>query len=74
MRRPTMPSRILLISQKLKKCLTEQGLRICTERWNIFLKRFCPIPDNWSLSYNYIISQAEYACDVLFKNEEALKP
>jgi len=41
---------------------------------DIFLKRFCPMPDDWNLSYNYSISQVEYACDILFKNEEALKP
>ena len=41
---------------------------------DIFLKRFCPMPADWNLSYNYTISQVEYACDILFKNEEALKP
>jgi len=41
---------------------------------DIFLKRYCPMPDEWSLSYNYTIRQVEYACDILFKSEEALKP
>ena len=41
---------------------------------DIFLKRFCPMPDEWELSYNYTIKQVEYACDIIFENEEALKP
>jgi hypothetical protein len=41
---------------------------------DIFIKRFCPMPDEWELSYNYTIRQVEYACDILFKSEEALKP
>jgi len=41
---------------------------------DIFLKRFCPMPDEWGLSYNYTIRQVEYACDIIFKSEEALKP
>jgi hypothetical protein len=32
------------------------------------------MPDDWNLSYNYTISQVEYACDILFKSGEALKP
>jgi hypothetical protein len=41
---------------------------------DIFLIRYCPMPDEWNLSYNYTIRQVEYACDILFKSEEALKP
>jgi len=41
---------------------------------DIFIKRFCPTPKEWELNCNYTISQVEYACDILFKSEEALKP
>ena len=41
---------------------------------DIFIKRFCPMPDEWELSFNYTIRQVEYACDILFKREEDLKP
>lgn len=41
---------------------------------DILVKRFCPMPDEWGLSYNYTIKQVEYACDILFKDEESLKP
>jgi len=41
---------------------------------DIFIKRFCPMPDEWKLSYNYTIAQVEYACDILFVSEESLKP
>ena len=41
---------------------------------DIFVGRYCPMPDEWELSYNYTIRQVEYACDILFKSEESLKP
>jgi len=41
---------------------------------DIFIKRYCPMPDEWDLRYNYSIKQVEYACDILFVSEEALKP
>ena len=41
---------------------------------DIFIERFCPMPEAWNLSCNHTISQVEYACDILFKSEEALKP
>jgi len=41
---------------------------------DMFIKRYCPMPDEWGLSYNYSIIQVEYACDILFENEESLKP
>jgi hypothetical protein len=41
---------------------------------DIFIKRFCPMPDEWELRYNYTIRQVEYACDIIFESEEALKP
>jgi hypothetical protein len=41
---------------------------------DIFMNRYCPMPDEWGLSYNYSIRQVEYACDIQFESEEALKP
>ena len=41
---------------------------------DIFTKRYCPLPDGWDLKYNYSIIQVEYAYDILFTSEEALKP
>jgi hypothetical protein len=41
---------------------------------DIFVKRYCPMPDSWGLNYNYTIRQVEYACDIVFNSEEALKP
>jgi hypothetical protein len=41
---------------------------------DLFIKRYCPMPDEWALSCNYTIRQVEYACDIIFENEEDLKP
>jgi len=41
---------------------------------DIFVTRYCPLPDKWGLSHNYTISQVEYSLDILFESEEALKP
>lgn len=41
---------------------------------DIFLKRYCPLPEKWQLKFNYTISQVEYALDIVFKNEKDLKP
>jgi hypothetical protein len=32
------------------------------------------MPEEWALSYNYTLKQVEYACDIIFESEEALKP
>jgi hypothetical protein len=37
-------------------------------------KRYCPLPEEWGLNYNYTIKQVEYALDIPFKNEDDLKP
>jgi len=41
---------------------------------DIFIKRYCPMPDEWGIRHNYTISQVEYSLDILFESEEALKP
>ena len=42
--------------------------------FDIFMDRFCPLPKEWKLTWNYTISQAEYAYDIIFKNQDELKP
>jgi hypothetical protein len=40
---------------------------------NILIKRFCPLPEEWNLSFNFTISQVEYALDIAFKDKDILK-
>jgi len=58
-------------AQKLSDRLRVEDLHSALD---IFIKRYCPMPAKWELSFNYTLKQAEYACDIIFKNEEALKP
>ena len=58
-------------AQKLSDRLRVEDLHTALD---IFLKRYCPMPEAWDLRYNYSIRQVEYACDILFKSEGALKP
>lgn len=37
-------------------------------------KRFCPLPTEWNLRFNYTISQVEYALDIIFNSAANLKP
>jgi hypothetical protein len=41
---------------------------------DIFVARYCPLPKEWDLRFNYTISQVEYSIDILFKDESSLKP
>jgi len=41
---------------------------------DIFMDRYCPLPKEWGLRFNYTISQAEYAMDIVFKEQDELKP
>jgi hypothetical protein len=41
---------------------------------DVFTKRYCPMPADWGLRWNYTISQVEYSTDIVFKNSETLKP
>jgi hypothetical protein len=40
---------------------------------NILVKRYCPLPEEWNLEFNFTISQIEYALDISFKNKDKLK-
>jgi hypothetical protein len=44
------------------------------QAFDIFMDRFCPIPKEWTLPWNYTISQVEYALDIIFKKQDELKP
>ena len=40
---------------------------------DIFVSRYCPLPNEWGLRFNYTIGQVEYATDIVFKNSDSLK-
>jgi len=40
---------------------------------DIFMNRYCPLPKEWGMRWNYTISQAEYAMDIVFKAQDELK-
>jgi len=42
--------------------------------FDAFTARYCPLPTDWELRWNYTIGQVEYATDIVFKNGETLKP
>lgn len=42
--------------------------------FDIFAAKYCPLPKEWELHFNYTIQQVEYATDILFKDSETLKP
>ena len=41
---------------------------------DIFMDRYCPLPKEWDLKWHYTISQVEYAMDIVFKEQNELKP
>ena len=59
----------------------EEAQKICNsirvpdihQALNILVKRFCPLPEEWNLSFNFTISQVEYALDIAFKDKNTLK-
>ena len=42
--------------------------------FDIFTSRYCPLPEDWKLRWNYTIQQVEYAADIVFKNAQVLQP
>jgi len=42
--------------------------------FDIFSARYCPLPSEWNLHWNYTIGQVEYSTDIVFKNSETLEP
>ncbi|HAO52058.1 TPA: MarR family transcriptional regulator [Candidatus Magasanikbacteria bacterium] len=59
----------------------EEAQKICNsiripdlhQALNILVKRFCPLPEDWNLDFNFTISQVEYALDIVFKDKDILK-
>jgi hypothetical protein len=41
---------------------------------DIFMEKYCPLPKEWNLKWHYTISQVEYAMDIIFKEQDELKP
>ena len=41
---------------------------------DMFMSRYCPMPKEWDLKWHYTISQVEYALDIIFKEQDELKP
>ena len=41
---------------------------------DILMNRYCPLPEEWGLTWNYTIEQVEYAMDVIWKEQGELKP
>ena len=41
---------------------------------DILLSKYCPLPKEWELKWNYTIEQVEYAMDIIFKKQDELKP
>ena len=41
---------------------------------DIFTARYCPLPADWTLRWNYTVQQVEYSTDVLFRSGDSLKP
>ena len=41
---------------------------------DILARRYCPLPEEYGISYNWSIMQVEYAMDICFKKQEVLQP
>jgi hypothetical protein len=41
---------------------------------DILMKRYCPLPGEWDLTWNCTIEQVEYAMDIIWKEQDELKP
>ena len=39
-----------------------------------FAKRYCPLPEDWNIHYQWSLSEVEYSLDIIFKDAETLKP
>ena len=39
-----------------------------------FARRYCPLPEDWDIRYQWSLSEVEYSYDIIFKNADVLKP
>ena len=37
-------------------------------------RRYCPLPEDWNIHYQWTLSEVEYSYDIIFKNADVLKP
>jgi hypothetical protein len=37
-------------------------------------KRYCPLPEEWNINYQWSLSEVEYSYDIVFKDADTLKP
>jgi hypothetical protein len=76
-----------IVYQKMENAFTfiedyEKAQKLCDkiriedihQALDIFMERFCPLPKEWDLRYNYTISQCEYSLDIVFKDPGELAP
>jgi len=38
------------------------------------VKRYCPLPQDWNINYQWSLSEVEYSFDIIFKDADTLKP
>jgi hypothetical protein len=52
------------------------GIRVddIKQTLDILMTRCCPLPKEWNMNWFYTISQCEFALDIVFKEQNVLKP
>jgi hypothetical protein len=60
--------------EKAQSFCDKMRIQDLEQAFDIFMERFCPLPKEWALRYNYAISQCEYSLDIVFKNQGELSP
>ena len=60
--------------EKAQKLCDKIRIEDIHQALDIFMERFCPLPKEWNLRYNYTISQCEYSLDIVFKDPGELAP
>ena len=58
-------------AQKLSDAIRVEDIHSAFDR---YIARYCPLPSEWELRFNYTIQQVEYATDIVFKTANSLKP
>jgi len=58
-------------AQKLSDSIKVEDIH---SAFDAFSARYCPLPTDWNLHWNYTIGQVEYSTDIVFKNSEILEP
>lgn len=58
-------------AQKLSDSIRVEDLHTALDH---IVSRYCPLPKEWKLRFNFTIHQVEYATDIVFKDQESLRP